>query len=438
MSSAPDRRTVASAVLAFTIAGLIAVLLIAVLVTVVVRRQATDQAVDEARRLTSVQGRAVVEPALTDGLFGGDPAAVAHLDSIVRERLLSEDLVRVKLWSADGRILYSDEPRLIGARYASSDEEEESDLAAGDAEADLSDLDRPENRYERQYGKLLEVYMDLEGPSGQKVEYESYFRFSAVSGSGRRLFLSIAPALIGGLGLLYLIQVPLAWSMARRLSQGQRERERLLRRAIEASEVERRRIAADLHDGVVQGLAGASYSLAAAGDRAERAGAGDVAATVRKAGSDLRQWLRELRTLVVSIAPPKLHDEGLAAALSDLTSPLATRGISADVEFDETVHLDPEIEVLVFRAAQEALRNVTAHADASHVALRVCRENGRVLLEVRDDGRGFDAAGREERARGGHVGLALLEALAEEAGGELRVTSVPDEGTQVVLDVPAP
>lgn len=118
---------------------------------------------------------------------------------------------------------------------------------------------------------------------------------------------------------------------------------------------------------MVQGLAGASYSLAAAADRAEQAGLPDVSATVGRASSDLRQRLRELRTLLVSITPPKLHEEGLEPALSDLTSVLEGRGIATELDVADDLALDLEAEALVYRAAQEALRNVVAHADASQV-----------------------------------------------------------------------
>jgi signal transduction histidine kinase len=223
--------------------------------------------------------------------------------------------------------------------------------------------------------------------------------------------------------------------MARRIQQGQQERELLLRQAIESSDAERRRIAADLHDGVVQGLAGASYSLAAAADRAEGAGLPEVAATVRRAGVDLRQWLRELRTLLVSITPPKLHEEGLGPALSDLTSVLEARGIVTDLDVADDLALDREAEALVYRAAQEAVRNVTNHAEASQVRIVVARDNGAVRLEVTDDGVGFDMEQRRARASEGHMGLSLLEALAAEAGGELQVTSVPGQGTTISLEV---
>src|SRR4029079_12704016 len=98
--------------------------------------------------------------------------------------------------------------------------------------------------------------------------------------------------------------------------------------------------------------------------------------------------------------------------------------------------ISTEVEQLVFRTAQEAMRNVGAHAAATHVDLAVRRGNGAERLRVRDDGRGFDDGTLSSRRAEGHMGLAMLRDLAESAGGTLEVTSAPVSGTTVVLEVP--
>ena len=122
----------------------------------------------------------------------------------------------------------------------------------------------PENRFERGQGKLLEVYLPIRTPSGERLLFEAYFRYTPVSAAGARIWRSFAPISLGALIVLEFVQIPIAWSLARRLRERQREREALLRQALEASELERRRIAADLHDGVVQDLTGVAYSLTGA------------------------------------------------------------------------------------------------------------------------------------------------------------------------------
>ena len=105
-----------------------------------------------------------------------------------------------------------------------------------------------------------------------------------------------------------------------------------------------------------------------------------------------------------------------------------------DVEAD--LDLDADVEALVFRTAQEAVRNALAHAGAERIAVSVDRPDGRVRLVVADDGRGFDQRQAEHRRGEGHIGLSLLGDLAVSAGGTLAVDSEPGSGTRVTLEVP--
>src|SRR4051812_38807299 len=258
--------TMPAALTQFAIAGVIAVALLALVGVAVLRSNGTKEATDDAKRVTRIVGLGIVQPELTDGLLRGDPKAIARVDRIVRMRVLHDPVVRIKIWSPDGRVLYSDEPRLIGKRY-DVEQEDKDTLSGNEVEAEVSDLSRPESVYERPYKKLLEVYMPIRTPSGKPLKFESYQRFSSIASSGRKTWVAFLPALIGGLLVLWLAQLPLAARLARRIRAGQREREQLLQRAIDASDVERRRIAGELHDGVVQSLAGVSFSLAAAAER---------------------------------------------------------------------------------------------------------------------------------------------------------------------------
>lgn len=427
---------VGKAVAKFTAAGLATAVVVAVVAVYLARDAATEEAVNDARSFVETIGEWLVEPALDDGVFSATPAALRSLDEVVAEGFDRGQVVRVKLWSQEGRILYSDDPRLIGAVY-SLDDDKIDVLRNGGTAAEVSDLSEAENRFEREHGKLLEVYHRLATPGGEPVLLEVYLPYDDVTALSRRVWLSFLPAVVGGLLLLYIIQIPLAVQMARRLSEGERQRGVLARRAADATEAERRRIAADLHDGVVQGLAGMSYSLAAAADRIERAGLGDVADTMRQMGSDLRRWVRELRSLLVSIAPPKLHEAGLGPALSDLAAGVVGRDIDVTTHVEPGLRLDPDTEALVFRTAQEALRNAVTHAHASQITIALEQYDGRARLEVTDDGVGFTADGRDAPMARGHVGLELLAALAEDAGGRLRVESAPGRGTQLCLEIPA-
>ena len=424
-----DRTTVAAALTQFTIAGLVATLVLGVVGVYALQRAGRHEATDDAKRVTAIVGEGIVRPFLTRELMRGDPEAIAVLDRHVRQSVLRDPVVRVKVWTPDGRIVYSDDPRLIGQRYPVSAEDRRV-LEQRGVEAELSDLDGPENRYEPRGDRLLEVYLPLRTPSGQLVRFESYQRFDSILASGTETWKAFLPALIGGLVILQLVQLPLAARLARRLERGRREREALLRRAVDASDTERRRIAADLHDGVVQSLAGVSYSLAAAADRVGQNGAGEGEDALRRGAAATRESIAELRTLLVDIYPPNLQSAGLRSALEDLVAPLGRDGV--DVQVDVAPEpLPPGVEALFFRVSQEALRNVAKHAEASCAALRVDRAGDEATLFIEDDGRGFDPATAQDAQAGGHVGLRVLHDLVRDAGGALTVDSRPGEGTRV-------
>ncbi len=397
--------------------------------------------VKEARRNTTerVQAEAHLAEAagLSDGIVTGDRAAIARLDDLVQAQIVGGSIVRVKLWSKDGTILYSDEPALIGKHYG-LDADSRRLFVTGGAQAELSDLSKPENRFERPNGKLLEAHTPIRTPDGTQVLFEIYQRFGSVNASSERLLSAIAPPLVAGLLVLVVFQVPLAWSLARRLQSGHVEREILLANAVEASSQERARIAADLHDGVVQDLAGVAFGLAPVAAEAERRGDAEETGVVRDAMSRLRQAVRDLRTLLVELHPPNLESAGLPVALSDLLSPLAAAGVATDLDVDDAAARGSEHDALVYRVAREAVRNAREHAGAASVRIALtCPSPERLRLEVVDDGRGFTAEDRERRGDEGHLGLALLEGLAAQAQGTLAVRSAPGGGTSVELEVPA-
>jgi signal transduction histidine kinase len=240
------------------------------------------------------------------------------------------------------------------------------------------------------------------------------------------------------MAILLLLEVPLAWSMARRLRAAALDREALLTRAVEASEGERRRIAADLHDGVVQRLSGTWLSLSAAalnlpknGEKTES----QVARAIRQGALEVREAVRELRSLIVMIAPAGLSADSLPDALTDLLEPLKSAGIATEVRVSE-VDLLPKDAQLVFRVAQEAIRNIGRYSEAKHATLELLTSDAGRTLTVVDDGVGFDVEELGARRRDGHVGLGLLKRLAEDGGGQLRISSAPGEGTRLELTIP--
>jgi signal transduction histidine kinase len=265
---------------------------------------------------------------------------------------------------------------------------------------------------------------------------------------------------IGGtLGLLVLLvpvimlQISLV-STARRMqveaekdAAHARERERLLRReaqalrrAGDASEVERKRIAADLHDSVIQDVSGLFIRSSALLGRLSD-GDADVWSRERVEGflnytRELAgEAVQELRTLMIELAPPLLDEEGLASALRQLLTRLDREQISWVLECTEE-RVDQRHQRLVYRVVQEALRNVIKHSQCHSVWVTVRPQGGRLVASIRDDGRGFSAAERAAGRKKGHAGLGLLGQTVRDGGGELTITSVRGKGTTLKLSIP--
>ncbi|CUR58641.1 putative ATP-binding region, ATPase domain protein [metagenome] len=425
-------RWLTNPVVQFLAAGLVALVVVVLSTSALSRDAADEEAIHDARTLTTVLGRSVAQPAVPRGLVEGDAAAIDRMDRHVLDRLLVGDVRRIKIWAADGTVLYSDRTELIGATYPLDGEELDA-LETGGTDAELSDLTKPENRFERAFGgDLLEVYTRITSPEGEPLLFEAYFSSDQIEQQREEVLGRFLPITLGSLIGLMLLTTPLVLLLTRRLARGAREREGLLQAAVRASDEERLRIARDLHDGVVQDLAGSSYALSTV---AARPTVDDgVRRELDGVGRSLRTSMRSLRSLLVEIYPPDLHTGGLAAALHDVVAPLAAAGAAVDVDVSGEETAGDAAVALVWRVAQEGIRNVVHHADASRVSLTVHREDDQLVLEIVDDGRGFDPATSVAQ---GHFGLRTLDGLVRQSGGTLEVESAPGEGTTLRMEVPA-
>jgi two-component system NarL family sensor kinase len=213
----------------------------------------------------------------------------------------------------------------------------------------------------------------------------------------------------------------------RRTRQAQLQREAMMQRALDASRDERQRIAAALHDGVVQELAATSFGLAGAAQAAKAGEQPELAGQLAAAAETVRSSLGGLRSLVVDIYPPSLRSAGLPAALRDLAATPVGRGPRVDVQIDElaAAELTPDQQQAVFRIAQECLRNTVKHAQASEATISLYPEDLGVCLQVSDNGIGFDPSIRPVQ----HLGLSLMRDVAGSIGGRLDLRTAPAAGT---------
>lgn len=207
-------------------------------------------------------------------------------------------------------------------------------------------------------------------------------------------------------------------------------------RAAEASERERRQVAADLHDGVIQDVSGLMMSLAAAADRV---GEQDPAlrSFLNRADEIGHRVTRDLRSMMIELAPPELELHGLRGALQQLLGRLQREDIKSHLDCED-LDVDPPRLRLVHRVVQEAMRNAIKHAGCSNLWVSVGFGGEILVASVRDDGRGFSPEERARRLQEDHNGLGLLEQTVRDGGGLLRVASRVGAGTIVELRAPAP
>jgi signal transduction histidine kinase len=344
-------------------------------------------------------------------------AELAALDAAVRIHILGGETVRVKVWSPDGTIVYSDLRELVGRRFELS---EHAKIAfAGGMGTQISDLSDPAHEVDRSRGELIEFYvpvLDYSGAVGAVVEVEQDVAGlnAALGRIARNVWLSIGI----GLAVLGVFMTALGIARARDMNRRRRQVEDLLASSYRAQEDERRRIVGALHDDIGQPMYRVLYGLegsrARLGDDDPVAGElGHLQDVVRGMDDTLR---RELRILQVELAA----DTGLDSALADLVD-VTRRETDLDVTFTVSVATQPSQEhsIELYRAAREALTNVRKHARAGRVTMTVYEEQDRIVLDVADDGIGSGAAPG--------LGLSMTRQRFETLGGNIDV-SVPSNG----------
>ena len=230
----------------------------------------------------------------------------------------------------------------------------------------------------------------------------------------------------------------------RRLAEREEALEQFAERTVEWTEHERRRLAGEIHDGISQRIVSLFFHLSAAADAIP--GDPETAAEQVALAQELATAaLDETRSAIAGLRPPILDDLGLAASLESLGHSFP----QLDVQVEATrSRMTEHVETAVYRTAQEALQNVAKHANARNVRVRLYLQRDKMVLEVADDGTGFDpaaigangaaaaAAGAALASQPTGFGLAAMRERAELLGGKLELASAPGRGATVRLTVP--
>ena len=233
-----------------------------------------------------------------------------------------------------------------------------------------------------------------------------------------------------------IITGQLASALRRRAEQA-RSRERELRLLYEQAQElaalqERQRLARELHDSVSQALYGISLGIHTALEAQERDPEA-ATASLEYAIALTEAGLAEMRALIFELRPESLETEGLVAALTKQVAVLRARyKLAVEADLGEEPALSLEGKHALYRIAQEACHNIVKHARASAVALRLAEQENGILLEVRDNGRGFDPTGSFP----GHLGLRSMQERIAKAGGTLAIERAPGQGTYICARVP--
>jgi two-component system, NarL family, sensor kinase len=406
---------------------------------------ARDNQLGDAERMASRIADQIVEPLLRESKGGLDENREA-LDILLESRVQDGSVTAFLVWDATGTIVYSSEKEDENKQPGVSDE-----LAAAlDGEV-VSDVDQEPELPLEGGGSLIEVYVPMT-VDGRAMVFETYFTSGSLERAAALLRSRIVPLAVGALAVLELVQIPLVVSLARRLSRHEAERTQLVVSNLVASDRERREIAADVHDGPVQELAGVSYALSALRPSVPE----DQRLMVDRVVVAVRSAVASLRRLMVQIYPPDLSGPGLAAALEDLAGPLREQGLTVHVQEASKPGMSPSAAAVLYRTAREALINVTKHAMASTVWIRLeesrygglpavrltVADDGVGLPTVSDDGSpsshpdGLPTPSGESAGEPGHLGLRLVRDRIVEAGGSIAVGERPGGG--VVLDAVVP
>lgn len=425
---APARSTVRPAVLRFAAGSLVALVVLTSGTILVADRIARQQALEYASAQGAGVAHRVAAPLVDDAVRRDPGAASRELDLVMGNRMADGSLRHVKLWDDEGTIIWADDATLIGQRF-----ELEPDVGTlfgtREVTAEVSDLSKDENRGERGEGELLEVYAGTFDADGVPLVFEAYLPVDRMEDDAHTIVTAFVPLVVGALVLFLAVVLPLAVSLLRRVDGAQQVQSRMMRHALLASDLERRRIAADLHDGVIQDLAGLGYALPTVSRGLGGTGSVDEARSViDRAAGILQRDTTMLRTLMTDLYPPELEGEGLRDALEQLLEAGADEaGLAFDLIVPVGLSLPPEAARLTYRITREALRNVVKHAGAHRVVVEVERREDRVRVRVEDDGRGVGEA--TAGAADGHLGLRLLRDTLVDFGGGLHLGSSPAGGT---------
>jgi signal transduction histidine kinase len=444
----------------FLLTSLVVLLASGLLMGLWVGRQIEQGTLDNAAAITSLYVDSVITPHLQPIVSRGWLATddIAALDRLMNETPLQQQIVAFKIWSPDGKILYSPDRRLLGRTFPVDDELHAA--LGGAVVATVSDLSEAENEFERQrWSRLVSVYVPVRRDgSGEIFAVTEFYQLPDRLDSTVRTAQFRSWGVVAALTLTtYLL---LAWIVGRGsatiarqgrdLDQQVSDLAQLLVQNIQLNErvhgaAERttalneqalRRVSADLHDGPAQVLALARMRLddLVVEGNLNADTRGELAAVHGAVG----EALRDLRAISAGLLLPELEGLPLREVVERAVRDHQRRtGTTVHTVLGDLPTAVPvAVTIALYRSLQEALSNATRHGGGVDMIVRVWQETRQLCLQVSDGGPGVPMTPVSDEEPYRHLGLAGMRERARLLGGDFALTSVPGQGTVVELRWP--
>ena len=358
-------------------------------------------------RANLVAAEVAALPVLPAEAFSTD--AFEAFDVLVRQELLGGETERVKLWSADGLVLYSDDRSISGRVFELAPEALEA--FGGQLSVNTSDLDDQAHARDRELGALIEFWIPVRGEQGEvlavfEIEQSTDSLEEALGAISRYVWFAI----LVGVGALAVFLLALFFARVRDHGRRWRTAEALLGRLFTAQEEERRRIVGALHDDIGQPLYRILYGLEGSISRVGEDS--EVGRELDRLQGLVREVDVTLRSELESLSEHLPIDAGLREAVEQLAADTAAEaGLLVEVDLEGDEGLRPVQRVALYRAVQEGIVNVWKHSGARRVEVFGRIEGGRFEVDVTDDGSATDAAPG--------LGLTTTRERLEAIGGRL-------------------
>lgn len=404
----------------FMLSSIVALLVVGIGTALVASVMARDLAVQEAEVRTAAIADSVVAPLVSTESRQPNGQSRDELDMVLRNRLNGGSLMHMTLWDESGQVIWTDQSDAVGRSELSS------------AFRSLLGTDDLRSAYADDSGgdAMLTVAVGALDADGVPLVLESDWSVQGLAVRKGSFLTRLLPLTLGSLVLFQAAVLPLALALARRVDNAQTERARLLKHALDAQDLERRRLTQDLHDGVIQDLTGIGYVLPSLAPALEGTSPGRP--MLEQVTQTVQRDIAALRQLATDLYPPDLSGAGFLVALEALAHRADENGVRVYVSVDDEVsQASPDGNALIYRIVREALRNVVKHSGAQRADVNVRVVGTDVMVTVMDDGLGLHASLSECS-----LGLKLLTETLEQAGGHLSLRDGETSGVRLEATFP--